>query len=217
VQAGQTGFARLSGLCGLLYQLPDAGRIGDAMAIADEALTAARSFGWPSWTAWSLYAYGRVLTPTDPAGALQAMRQGLAVARDHRMPVWTVQIGKDAALLEALNGDVGEAVNMFDELLNSCLRSGDMVNLTGALAAAAIFFDRAGKSEVAATVYGGSTRAGREAFVLGLSSVLEHLGSVLGSARFEECVAAGAGMELPDVVRYAREQLRAVESARPPS
>jgi hypothetical protein len=39
--------------------------------------------------------------------------------------------------------------------------------------------------------------------VAGLAAVVDHLRGVLGRTRFEECVNAGAAMEMSEAIRYA--------------
>ena len=73
------------GLCGMLYVLPAVGRAEEAMAIAEETVAAARAHGNPFWIACALAGYGRAFAEADPARALDALRQGLAFAREHRL------------------------------------------------------------------------------------------------------------------------------------
>ena len=41
-----------------------------------------------------------------------------------------------------------------------------------------------------------------------LPDLVDHLRTVLGASRFDECVAAGASMELAEAVQYARAQIQ---------
>ena len=71
-----------------------------------------------------------------------------------------------------------------------------------------MFFDREDQFETAATLYGTSTRYVPTAWVLNVTTTVEHLRTVLGPAVFDERVAEGAAMELGDAVQYARHQIR---------
>jgi hypothetical protein len=71
-----------------------------------------------------------------------------------------------------------------------------------------VFFDRFERPEIAATVYGASTRQASISLVPNLPAVVENLRSVLGDAQFDECVATGAAQSTVDAVRYAHRQLR---------
>ena len=71
-----------------------------------------------------------------------------------------------------------------------------------------MFFDRFERPEIAATVYGASTRQASISLVPDLPAVVDHLRGMLGDARFDDCVATGAGQSTADAVRYAHRQLR---------
>ncbi len=57
--AAQTGLARVLGLCGLIPGLAVAGRFDEAIAIADDTMTAARAHANPYWIAFAYYGYGQ--------------------------------------------------------------------------------------------------------------------------------------------------------------
>ena len=68
--------------------LASAGRDADALAIAEEAVAAARARGNPFLPAYTLAGYGKAYAEVDPARALNAVRQGLACAEEHRVELW---------------------------------------------------------------------------------------------------------------------------------
>ena len=72
--------------------------------------------------------------------------------------------------------------------------------------------ESAGRHEIAATIYGNTTSYASTIGVIDLLGVVDHLRSALGSKRFDECVAAGAAMELADSVRYARLEIQIVRA-----
>ena len=57
-----------------------------------------------------------------------------------------------------------------------------------------------------------NTESLHAAKVVGLPGLVDHLRTILGSTRFDECVAAGAALEFADAVRYARLQIRLLRS-----
>ena len=80
------------------------------------------------------------------------------------------------------------------------------------LASLAAFFNRIGQPEIAATLYGATTRdAGTS---LG-STVIDHLCNTLGTAAFDRCVATGAAMDTADAVRYAHHHIDHTRHYRP--
>ncbi len=212
--AAQPGNTRLLGLSLLTSGLSMIGRPDEALVIADEALVAARAHGNnPFSVAMALYAYGRAFTETDPLRALDVFRHGLTYCREHRVVYIEAAIAQDAAGLEALHGDLEAGLALFDATIDSFHQAGATTDTVATLATLAIFFDRFERPDLAATIYG-MTTSGSTSWVVGVTGVVDHLRTVLGTERFEDCVAAGAAMELADAVRYARQQIRLVRAAR---
>ena len=205
--AEQPGLAHISGLCGLTYALPAVERAGEAMAIADETLAAARARGSPFWIAVALWGHGRAFAEADPVRALAACRQGLAYARENRLPFYEAVIAQDAAGLEAVYGEFQQGLELFGTTIDSFHQAGNVM-LEGVLASLAGFFDRFERPEVAATLFGTGTHYDSTSWVVGVAGVLEHARTALGASRFDECVATGAAMELGDAVRYAHQQIQ---------
>ena len=199
--------ARALGLCGMTYMLPAVGRAAEARAIADETLAAARDFGWPFLVAYALSGYVRSFVDIDPARALNACREGLAYCRQHRITQFEGVIAREAAGLEAVHGQLEQGLAMFDDTIDSFHQSGDIDNVAAALAHLAVFFDGYDQPETAAAIHGSTTRYTSTVMVAALPATIDHLRAVLGEARFDECVAAGAAMELAEAVRYAHEQI----------
>ena len=178
------------------------------MAIAEETLTAARAHGNPFWVALALSGSGRALTLSDPAQALTILRQGLDYTRQHRLPFWEAGIARHAAPLEAVHGDLNQALALFDTTIDSLHRAGNVASLAVTLATLAGFFDRIEQPEVAATIYGTSAHHAGINTVINLPAVLHHLRAALGDTVFDACVATGAAMEPPDAVHYARHHIQ---------
>jgi hypothetical protein len=60
----------------------------------------------PIWTTYAYWGQGRALRETDPASALDTLREGLAHSREHRSEFLEAYIERDAAVLEAIHGDI---------------------------------------------------------------------------------------------------------------
>lgn len=206
--ATRDGFARVVGLCGLTWALPAVGRASEAAAIAAETVAAARSYGNPFWIGWALGGFGRAFAETEPLRALEALREGLDYAHENRLPFWEANLAQDAARLEAVHGELDQALGLFTKGIDSFHRAGNVVFLAATLASLAVFFDRFERPEIAATIYGSSTRQASISLVPHLPEVVSHLRAVLGDAMFDDCVAAGAAQELAEAVRYAHRQIQ---------
>ena len=210
--AAEPGFARVHGLCGMLYILPVVGRIEEASTIVTETVAAARAHGNPNWVAWALVGAARALAPADPAGALAAARQGLAYAAEHRISYFEGVVARDAAALEAVHGAPGEALALFDTTLDRFHRTGNVAHAAWTLAYLAVFFDRDGRPEIAATLYGTILRHGITSAVVDFVDTVARLRTVLGDAVFDQRVAAGSEMDLAAAVRYARDRIQTARS-----
>ena len=179
------------------------------MDIADETVTAARRHHNPYWIAYALAAFGQAFARTDPTRALTAWREGLEYARTHRIPVFEAIIASEMAGLEAVRGDPERALDLFDFALDSFLQAGNVVHIVAMFAGLAVLFDRADRPDVAATLYGATTR--QPAAVTDgadhLPAAVDHLRAVLGETLFDRCAATGAGMDLGDAVAYARHNI----------
>lgn len=160
--------------------------------------------------ACALYGYGRAFTETDPVRALAALRQGLLYTREHRLPDWEALIARDAAGLEAVHGELDQALTLFDTTLDSLHRAGNVVNVGATLANLAVLFDRIELPEIAATIYGACTDYGIINTVINLPDVVDRLRVVLGETVFNECVSTGAALQPADAVHYARHQIQLV-------
>jgi hypothetical protein len=135
------------------------------------------------------------------------LRDGLVYAQEHRLQLFEASIALEAASLEALDGDPGQALALFDAALVSAHRAGNVASAGGTLAILAVCFDRFDQPDVAATLYGASTNRAVSRYVVELPAVVDNLRSVLGDAVFDQCAATGAAMDLADAVSYARHHI----------
>jgi predicted ATPase len=218
--AAQTGLARVLGLCGLIPGLAVAGRFDEAIAIADDTMTAARAHANPYWIAFAYYGYGVAYTVTDPQRALDTFRDGLAYTRQHRIPYVEAVIANEAAGLEATHGDIDLALDLFAASIDSLYRSGATVGLTMVFANLVVFFDRTGRPEIAATFCGTATLNRATNLSLDFDEVsnmwdgwaeytvvVDRVRGGLDAETFDKCVRTGAAMTVTEAVHYARHHI----------
>jgi tetratricopeptide (TPR) repeat protein len=205
--AAQPGTGQVMGRCGLLNVLPMAERAEEAMAIAEDTLMAARAHGNPFIVAMALLGSGVAFAAAEPARALHFFRGGLVYAQQHRLPLFEAAIALSSARLEAAQGDLGQALALFDAALNSFLGAGDVATLGRSLAYLAACFERINRPDVAATLYGASTNQPPGQYAVNLPAVVDHLRAALGDAAFDQYAATGAAMDLGEAVDYARHHL----------
>jgi hypothetical protein len=215
--AAQPGPGYVLGQCGLLHALTMAGRAEEARAIAEDTLARARAHANPYCITLALYGSGLAFAQADPARALRVLRDGLAYAQEHRLPFLQGGMAPVAAGLEALHGDLGQALTLFDAALdrsqrieqirNQRKRAGNVTSVAAAIAFLAVCFDRLDRPDIAATLYGASTNQAISQYVVELPAVVDHQRAVLGDAAFDQCVATGAAMDLAEAVGYARHHI----------
>ncbi|MGH9079554.1 MAG: LuxR C-terminal-related transcriptional regulator [Acidimicrobiales bacterium] len=201
------------GMPALVDGLQASGRADEAMALADEALAAARALGSPFLITYALWTYGAAFARTEPRRALAAWQEGLATARQHRVLLIEGFIARDAARLDLADADPDEALGLLDAAIASFYQAGNIAQLTITLASATSLFGRMGLLEVAATLHGAiAHQPGSDHHVPDLSDVARQLASRLGTARYEKCQTAGAVMDLGDTAHWVREQIQVVRS-----
>ena len=210
--AGQPGSALVVGRCGLLLALSLAGRAEEAMAIAEDTVAVARAHGNPLFVAMALTESGLAFAQADPARALRLLHEGLIYAQQHRVPLFEGIASQNAAGLETLHGDAGHALALFDTALDIFHGAGNVTSMGSTLAHLAVCFDRLDWPDVAATLYGASTKQAIGQYVVALPAVVDHLHATLGDAAFDRCAATGAGMDLVDAVGYARRQIELADA-----
>jgi predicted ATPase/class 3 adenylate cyclase len=205
--AAQSGPGHVVGQIGLLTALTMAGRAEEARAIAEDTLATARAHANPHCIALALHGSGVAFAQADPARALRVLRDGLAYAQEHQLPLQEAVIGSEAARLEALHGDLRQALALIDTALDRTQRAGNVTSVGGTLAQLAVCFDRLDRPDVAATLYGASTNQAIVQYVVHLPAVVDHLRAMLGDAAFDQYAASGAAMDLADAVGYARHHI----------
>lgn len=202
-----TGPAHVCGLCGQAAVLATQERHTEAVAIAEESVEAALALANPYWVVLALHARGLAYRGIDPARAREAFKEGLAYAHEHRAPFFEVLMSITAARLAAVVGRPQEALPLFDSAIDALHRSGDLANLAFAIGSLAWSLERYGHSEAAATLYGAIGEYDATAFELP-TDFLDRLREELGPETYEQCLAAGAALDLGDVVRLARDAIR---------
>jgi hypothetical protein len=153
--------------------------------------------------------YGWAFAGTDPTKALDALREGVAYSREHRLVTWEASSCGNAGGLEAVHGDPGQALALLDRCIDLLHRSGDVANLATAFENLTVLFDRLHRPQIAATLYGASRRHGAiPGWVTHLDDIIQHLRAVLGDTSFDHCADTGAAMEISDAATFARRQIR---------
>ncbi|MFN0027212.1 MAG: hypothetical protein ACKV2O_08525 [Acidimicrobiales bacterium] len=205
-QSMQPGPAGVWGRCGQGQTLAVLGRREEVAAIAEESLAAARAEANPVFVGSALLNHALAYELTDPVRALHMSRHGLEFAIEHRLAYWEANFAILAPRLEAIHGDLDQSLRLYDSTIASLHQAGNLVELPVTLISLASTFHRLQRAEIAAILHGAATQLRSPS----RGSLQDRLQAELGPILFDKSVAAGAAMELSEVVHYARTQIQLV-------
>jgi predicted ATPase/DNA-binding winged helix-turn-helix (wHTH) protein len=181
----------------------------EARQRADDIVAAVTKTGNPSSIAVALWAKGEAFAESDPATALCAYEQAMAVARQSGNRFWEVLAIPTVAALRARSGDPVTALRSFAAMLEGSRRSADLIFMSHGLGRLIVLFERLGDAEVAATLNGAlSKHFESNSFVQELPDTMARVRGALGDAAFKAAVARGAVMTLQEATEYALAQVR---------
>ena len=153
---------------------------------------------------FALYAHGHAFCDADPAGALEALRQGLVIAQDSSNRLIESQLATGLSRLEAEHGDPLAALDHITLAIRNYYDSGNVGIIRSPLATLAFFLDRLERFEPAATIAG---FAFSPLTASQLSTAITHLRDVLGEATYESLARKGETMTTAAMVTYAYDQI----------
>jgi predicted ATPase len=185
-----------------------AGSIDDAMAAAGGLIDAAEATGNPYVLSWALVAHGYAFRAGDPGLALAAARRGLSIAHDSGNRFNETMLVHMLSGLEAEYGDRMAALDYFTVSIGNFHESGNTYMVSAPLALLAVFLDRLGRYESAATIAGfAAANPMTTAALPELDTAIAHLRDVLGHATYESFACAGSSMPNTAMVTYAYDQI----------
>jgi predicted ATPase/class 3 adenylate cyclase len=191
----------------LVVALTFAGAGEEARAAANGLIDAAEATHNPLALAYALRAYGFAFRDADHVRALEALRRGLVIAQDSGNRFVESQLATALSGLEAEHGDPLAALDHITLVIRNCFDSGNVVYIRNALATLAVFLDRLGRLEPAATVAGFALDPLSASTVPQLSTVIAHLRDVLAEATYESLARKGEKMTTAAMVAYAYDQI----------
>ncbi len=186
-----------------------------AMALLDEAQPALTAFG----ELWFDYVRGEASMDTDVTGALAALDRAVdgAARTGARYLVEVAMLS--ATTLRARAGEIGEAADRFQALLDEFALGGDLGHLVTTLRNLVTLLDRMGEPAAAAELYGAvvdhpsspSYGAERERLEAGATSACD----ALGESAFRRAVATGRTRSVEAALDAARTALAGRRRAAP--
>jgi tetratricopeptide (TPR) repeat protein len=208
--ARESGLAHVIGLVLALSVLPGVGRSDEARERAEPALDAARALDNPYWIAFALTGYARAFADSDPARAMATVTDALEYDRQQRLVYFEVNLIRDMAGLQQALGEPERALELLDTAVARYHNAGNHASSATTLGLVAVLFHRLDQPELAATIYGMSTRIGIS-MVARLPEVLDQLRAALGDRRFDACVEVGAAMEFDEAMECVRREIASAQ------
>jgi predicted ATPase/class 3 adenylate cyclase len=191
----------------LVIALTVAGAGEEARAAANGLIEAAEATHNPFALAYALLAYGYAFRDADPVRALEAQHRGLVIAQDSGNRVVESQLAMVLSRLEAEHGDPLAALDHITLGIRNFYDSGNVGLIRSALATLAVFLDRLGRLEPAATIAGFAFGPLTASAFPQLSTAIAHLRDVLGDQTYESRARKGETMTTPAMVTYAYDQI----------
>ncbi|MGY2875368.1 putative ATPase/DNA-binding CsgD family transcriptional regulator [Marmoricola sp. URHA0025 HA25] len=206
--AALPGTARAYGIAAYVDGLQSAGRVEEALELAEPALAAARELGNPYWVTYSLWIVGLAYSKADPERALSTWDEAVTYLGEHDVRFFEGFVARDAALLHTSDGQLETALSLFDVSIGAFVRSGAASQLVISLASLPALFARLDRAGVARTLLGAMAgEAGSAHHVPGLADLRGRLDEQLGQEAAERFEAAGAAMDVRDTAAYALHQI----------
>jgi predicted ATPase len=190
----------------LVFALTLTGCGEEARAAANGLIEAAEATHNPFVLAYALYAHGRALSDADPAGALEALRRGLVIARDGGNRYTETLLAVDLSRLEAEHGDPLAALDYVTLAIRNGHDAGNTTGIRIPLAVLAAFFDRLGRYEPAATIAGFAVSP-LTATLAEFNTAIAHLRDVLGDPAYKSLAREGEKMTTAAMATYAYDQI----------
>ena len=191
----------------LVAGLAVAGAGEEARAAANGLIDAAEATHNPFALANALYGYGYAFGDSDPVRALEALHRGLVIAQDSGNRLTESLLATALSRLEAEHGDSRAALDHITLAIRNFYDSGNVAYIRFALATLALFLDRFGRLEPAATIAGFAFGPLTTSALPQLSTAITRLRDVLGDQTYESLASKGETMTTAEMMTYAHDQI----------
>lgn len=209
------GPARAYGLPAFVDGLQASGRVDEAVALAEESVSAAREVGSPFWIAYALWTAGLAYANTDPKRALAAWDEGVAVTAEHRVDFFEGFLARDAARVHAVHGELDVALELFSTAIETFRQAGNVAQLIITVALMPSVFERFCHLEAASTLHAAMLREPAAVdHVPDLADLGDRLLSALGQDTVARYTVAGSELDLNSAAGYACDQIERVRAER---
>ena len=143
-------------------------------------IDAADALANPWAHSYALLTYGIAFCDADPVSARDALRQGLVIAQDSGNRYNETSLANVLGRLEAQHGDPLTALDYLTFAIRRNHDSGNVLVMCVPLSVLAVFLQRLGRAEPAATIAGYAVNPHSAAWLPEISTAIAHLREVLG-------------------------------------
>jgi predicted ATPase/class 3 adenylate cyclase len=192
---------------GLVVALTFAGCSDEAMSATEGLIDTAEATANPFALSLALMAYAFAWRNADPDRALEAMRRGLVIAQDSGNRYNETHQATNLAQLEAQRGDPLAALDHISLAVRNFHDSGNIAVMRSPLTILAVFLDRLGRFEPAATIAGFASSPLTAAAWPEINTAIAHLRDVLGDQTYERLARKGETMTTAAMATYAYDQI----------
>ncbi len=191
----------------LVFALAAAGAGEEARTATNGLVDAAEATHNPYVLAFALWTYGYAFRDADPVPALEALRRGLVIAQDSGNRMLESHLATALSQLEPEHGDPLAALDHITLATRNCYDSGNVGVIRSPLATLAVFLDRLGRLEPAATIAGFAIDPFTSAALPEINTAIAHLRDVLGDQTYESLARTGETMTTAAMATYAYDQI----------
>jgi tetratricopeptide (TPR) repeat protein len=191
----------------LIMALSNLQRYDEAIAATEGLVERAESTDNPSALSYALLAYGVAFRDADSPRSLAAVRRGLRVTQDFGIGASESIMAMTLCKLEADTGDPLAALDCATVAIRNFHRSGNVSVIGVPLCNLAYLFDRLGRYDPAATIFGNGYTLMAAVTGPGLDLTMAHLREALGDETYQSLADTGGAMTMAEVVAYAYDQI----------
>ncbi len=191
----------------LVFALAAAGAGEEARTATNGLVDAAEATHNPYVLSFALWTHGYAFRDADPVPALEALRRGLVIAQDSGNRMLESHLATALSQLEPEHGDPLAALDHITLATRNCYDSGNVGVIRSPLATLAVFLDRLGRYEPAATIAGFAIDPFTSAALPEINTAIAHLRDVLGDQTYESLARKGETMTTAEIVTYAYDQI----------
>ena len=191
----------------LVVALTFTGAVDEALAASEGVVAAAEATHNPIVICYAHIAYGYPRRGTDPIGADEGFRRGLAIAQASGNRQLESHLAGNLSFVAATQGDLLDALDHITRTIRNHCDSGSFSLMLTPLGILGTVLDRLERYKPAATISGFASTPFTRASFPEMHDLIAHLRDVLGDQTYESLARQGAMMSATAMATYAYDQI----------